>query len=214
MKNIVFILLAILILTTTTLFGQPTFGLKGGLNYADISFNSGVADFDQAVAETAESRLGYHVGAFLHVPISEKLAFKPEVLFSTQGQKITSVETFELHLNYLSIPLLFEFELLKNVGVTAGPNAGYRLSAKSKTDSGNFDGKAFYNNDFDLGITGGLFWQFAPRLRLQANYYQGFRSVRQGLTFTDEFGMPIVENIKNRNQVFQLGLAVFLGDQE
>lgn len=207
MKNLITIF-TIFLMFSTTIFSQISFGLKSGVNYSNIDFNSGIETIDQVAKETTKPKLGYHIGAFLQIPFSEKLAFKPEFLFSTQGQKV-NFESNALQLNYLKVPLLIEYRFIEKLGIQFGPTIGYLLAAKSKVDGNSFDAKDFYNNSLDVGISGGLFWQLTNHLRLNATYYHGLNSISKDLVFTDAMGLPIAEPAQYQNRVLQIGVMMF-----
>ncbi|MEM1119619.1 MAG: hypothetical protein AAGJ18_04180 [Bacteroidota bacterium] len=57
MKSII-LTVATTLLCSITLFSQTTFGLKGGLNYADVRFNSGIDDLDELAQETTDPKIG------------------------------------------------------------------------------------------------------------------------------------------------------------
>ena len=56
---------------------KTKFGLKGGMN---ISKLNGDLDYFKLT-----SRVGFNIGAFVDINLSEKFALQPELLISTQG---------------------------------------------------------------------------------------------------------------------------------
>jgi hypothetical protein len=165
----------------------PKFGVKGGLNFSQLYV-------DQPNAEDENIKVGYHFGFFGKVPITDFLAFQPEVLYTNTGSKITyggsdladilGIESGEVrfNLNYLQVPLALAF----NVGplnVHAGPYAGYLVSTDVKdlksadlnsTEIKELDTDDF--NRFDYGLMGGLAIDVAA-LTIGARYNYGLQEI-------------------------------------
>src|SRR5687767_11491630 len=83
---------------------QSSFGFKGGYNASWMDF------------EKKNIRQGYHAGAFIRVPIKEKLTFQSEALISTKGVVLKEYlypVDLSFSLNYLSIPTLLNFNINK-----------------------------------------------------------------------------------------------------
>ena len=95
MKKLTFFFLFVMLSSVS--FGQFNLGIKGGVNFANLSIDD------------ADSRTGYHFGAFAHVPISENIGIQPEVLFSSQGASITDTD---VNLNYVNVPILLRLKLI------------------------------------------------------------------------------------------------------
>lgn len=108
---------------------KVSFGIKTGLN---------VSVFSASINSEASSRAGFHVGGYLKTPISEKVSFRPELYFSSQGQKdeyLTppngpTIGETTTKVNYLNVPLLFEFG--KKFSLQVGPQLGLLLSAREE----------------------------------------------------------------------------------
>lgn len=204
----------ILLITTIGLafnsYGQINFGIKGGVNRAYISTNSGDQTFDERDKNSTAAKFGYHAGLFMHFPLTEKLALQPELLFSTQGRKTTDYFIYETHLNYLSLPLLLEIKPFEDFGLIVGPHFNYLLSAKTKAEDGTYDAGYVYDNNWDIGWTGGIVVQVTPKLYLTARYKQGLST----LTKKQLGGEGHPADLNNRNQVIQIGVDIFLHKQQ
>jgi hypothetical protein len=108
---------------------QIQIGFKTGAN---LSIFSASINSDPAL------KPGFHFGAFLKIPTSSKLFFRPEFVFSSQGQKDNyiipssnkSVGSTKTTVNYFNVPLLFETR--GKVFVQFGPQIGFLLSGKEK----------------------------------------------------------------------------------
>src|SRR5690606_28787965 len=103
MKKITTLLVAILFVTSGSLFaqaGESKVGFKAGLN---------LANFHGDDVEDTKMKMGFHVGGFVTVPFGN-IAFQPELLISTRGAKYDS-DDFDASTNlmYVDVPLLLKF---------------------------------------------------------------------------------------------------------
>jgi len=117
-------------------FGQ---GIKGGLHLANASGDE---------AEDAESRIGFAIGGFLTLSLSDQFSLRPEVYYSSKGLKIKVEESessndYEysfsgestLFLNYVDIPILGVFAVSKNFNLFGGPYLDVFLNGEAKSES-------------------------------------------------------------------------------
>lgn len=217
MKNYILSLLAGCFFVTFSFAQQDEIrvGLKGGLNLANISGDNVDGSF----------LLAHHIGAFVEIPINEKLAFVPEFMFSAQGFKDTETQSFSglglevsasleqnVRLNYFNFPLLLRFNITDALHFEAGPQIGLLSTAKSKSEgsvSGTFNGEDIGDlfDDFDLELT----QEGSINVRDQfTNIDAGFTagvgahftnnvgmSVRYYLGLTDISNTPMTGNLRN-----------------
>lgn len=124
-----FLPLIILVLISSSLFSQGlTFGIKGGANMGKIDGQSFKDEYN----------LGYHVGAFVTIGAG-KWAIQPEVLFNqvntdtaSDFNQITQLHNVgKIQLQYLSIPIMLNYNLSNILAIQAGPQFGI-LMDKSK----------------------------------------------------------------------------------
>lgn len=109
---------------------QVKFGVKAGLNGYNFSG-------DEADDLNTETKIGFNVGGLVNVPISEKFSFQPEVVFSTEGAKISEGDDrINFNLNYINIPLLAQFNSASGFYAEAGPQIGLLMSAKTDSKIG------------------------------------------------------------------------------
>jgi hypothetical protein len=150
MKTIITIAFSLLVLAGAASAQHVNIGAKGGLN-AYTSADGNV--FNNNL------KLGAHLGLFGHIHLANPIALQPELLFSMQGSKNTS-------LNYINIPLLFQYMYDNGFRIQAGPQLGVLLSASTKTNNvktnvkGNFEpidlavgiGMSYVNPATDFGV--------------------------------------------------------------
>jgi hypothetical protein len=143
MKKCVFALFAMAVAATASA-QLPKIGIKGGLNIANISTNSG----------NVSSRLSGHGGLLVHAHLAPAFALQPEVIYSSQGTKQSfEGETVNWNLDYLNVPIMLQYMFRNGFRVEAGPQVGLLLSAKIKDPSGQTDIKQNLKQaDFALGF--------------------------------------------------------------
>jgi len=182
---------------------KAQFGLKGGLNVANQNFS--VNGFP-----SASSRIGFHIGGFVEVKISDKFAIQPELLYSTQGSKFnmtvndsgTDYNTENVFkLAYLNIPVMFKYYAAEKFSLEAGPQIGFLTSSKldvsvvGKTVSQNAK-DLFESVDFGLNLGAG--YDFTKKISAGVRYNFGLANVAKTEKGDDS-------NIKNR--VFSASLG-------
>lgn len=205
---------------------SPTFGLKAGLNVSSISDDG---------YEDSKSKAGFYGGVFMNAPLSEMFSIQPEVLYSQYGAKVTQSYTTEVlgtttnykssqsrNLDYITVPVMFQFHATPAFYLEAGPEFGFLVSAKDKGDltretttggstststtSGSTDIKDGISS-FNMGAGLGLGFNFTPNFGINARYVAGFTDINK--KNNDENGNTSLENNdnKNRNNTFQVGLS-------
>ncbi len=118
---------------------EVKFGAKAGLNMANVNTSG-----DGSEGDDYKSIIGFHVGGFAEIKISDKFAFQPELLFSTQGAKseysesaggYTSSGETKTKLSYLNIPLMAKYFVAEKFSLELGPQIGFLMSADQDSDS-------------------------------------------------------------------------------
>lgn len=134
MKNLIGLFVFVLVLTMASESFAQRFGLKGGLNLANML----VKDDDKTYSDDLKTSPGFHLGATAEFPITEMFSFETGLLLSTTGFKATG-EDYEdkLSLLYLDIPLTgkasYDMGGIKLYGVF-GPYLGMGLFGIYKSE--------------------------------------------------------------------------------
>lgn len=178
----------------TMTFAQQ-FGIKGGANISSIS-DDGFND--------AKSKVGFNAGVFMNAPLAESFSIQPEVLYNRLGSKLGEIngDNVNLNLDYISVPLMFQYNATPQFYLEAGPQFSFLTSAKVK-NSGNdneSDDIKKYMNNFDFGVGLGAGYYFTQNIGLTARYVAGFTDFTK-----DDSG--ISADAKNKNNAFHVGLA-------
>jgi len=170
------------------------FGLKGGINLADVYGNAG-SDFT-----TPEKIKSFHAGVYAQFSFTDNFSVQPEVLFSrkgfTAGNSGVAGGTHKIRLDYFDVPLLFSLRVLNNISLMAGPQASLLLTVKENDQE--LD-KAGYNS-FDLGAAAGIEGRLSV-FRIGARYNRSYENIYKADN-TISAGNDL------KNQVFQFYLGV------
>ncbi|GAA4278753.1 porin family protein [Aquimarina mytili] len=175
------------------------FGAKAGLNFASLN-GDGISGLSGLTS--------FHIGAVVEVPIAEKLAFQPELVYSSQGYQFDTV-VFDgflgalnvdstTKLNYINIPIMAKYYVAQGLSIQAGPQIGILVSAKTKADTAGFSTEVDVDDfvkTIDYGVNFGAGYQLDMGLFFDARYNLGLSNINDG------FGSGLV---KNQNSVIQL----------
>jgi Outer membrane protein beta-barrel domain len=191
--------LVVLVLTAGAFFtasAQVQFGVKAGANFATLS---------GAGSDGAKTKVGFHGGAFAHIPIANSFFLQPELVYSGQGAKATQDGVdFNVNQNYLNIPVLFKYQHESGFFGETGPQLGFLLSANVKAGGMSQDVKSSYTStDFS--------WAFGIGYKLS--------SLPAGVDFRYNLGITNIaaqapSDQAVRNSVIQLGVFYMFGGKE
>lgn len=184
------------------------------------------ASFSEDEGETSkDSKFGFGAGVFAEFNLSPSFSIKPSLNFIQKGVEVSSSysdaefsmeQDIDARLNYLEVPVLFNYKPTANLYIGAGPSLAYGLSGKLK---GNFsyedeteeisesldidafkdaeeDGAGFKR--FDFGLTAAAGYYFTENLSIQAGYTHGLSNIADDSEeATNEY----------KNRSFTLGLG-------
>jgi len=154
------------------------FGLKAGLNFANIN------NQEEVVIFTPEMKTGLHVGAFLDFPVVRRTMGSLEVMFSQQGFKYDSNA---INFNYLNVGMILKIGLTQGLNLELGPWVSFLMSVNPDTmiteeyeiNLSNLQGGK------DVGIATGLSYCFSSGLMLGARYNFGLSEMANNLQWTN-----------------------------
>ncbi|MCS3529035.1 porin family protein [Chryseobacterium sp. JUb7] len=159
------------------------FGIKAGLNVSSIN------------ADDSKAKAGIYGGFFANIPVATSFSVQPELLYNGMGAKHKDFSDVRLNLDYISVPVMLQYNVLPELYLEAGPQFSFAINRKIKGDGGSVDVKDFYKG-FDLGIGLGAGYYFAQGFGVTARFVAG--------------ATDIIENNNDdaiRNSVFQVGIA-------
>ena len=189
------ILVSMACLLSTILVAQSvTAGVKAGVNITN--FTGG--DFESVDKKAV---VGFHGGGFLSFALGA-LYLQPEVLISTQGARIDSVNgSYDWKITYAAVPVMLKYRSTGGFYVEAGPQVAFKISD-------NIENQSIENfvNDLDLSAGFGLGLQTKGGLGIGARYLVGISKVGD---FDPSEGNGINPDFKN--SVIQIGASLVLG---
>lgn len=150
MKNY---LLILMLCSTSTLFAQSGFGIKGGLNYGDngeISYTD-VTNAGEDIMKGGDSKVGYHFGLFYRGDFSG-FFLRPELLYTkTKSSYEFNNQEADYKVSKMDLPILLGMDILGPLNVFAGPSLQYILE-------NDFDGVSLgdVENEFTIGAQFGI----------------------------------------------------------
>lgn len=166
-------------------------GIKGGLNFSSIQGDN---------SSESNSKIGFNLGLLGHVHISKQFALQPEIVYSLQGAESRSGgNDLSLNLNYVNIPMLFQYMFNNGFRLEAGPQLGILASAKSEINNSSTNQKAnFKSTDLSL-VVGVSYVKPATGFGFDLRYNHGFTNINETAAFN------------SYNRVVQLGVFYLLG---
>lgn len=182
---------------------ETKFGIKAGLNYSNFILGK---EFPSDFPANFNGKIGFHVGGFLKLKLTNDLILKPELIFSKQGAE------FEIDLGSLTIdpdplfadnyktdikeslfllPIMLDYYFNESFDIEFGPQLGYVISQNISTNNETATINSAYKNydKFEIGLNLGLGYNFAKIYRIGIRYNYG-----------------IMERNNRKSSVFQLGL--------
>jgi len=208
------ILLSLLFLSTTSIFAQDNrirFGVKGGLNGSTVT--------GREIFDSNTPRISFHIGGVVEIPLNAKFSIQPELLYSRQGSRFGLVNEirqgpndlpflfdvdFDFNYDYLTIPILFKYNISERFRAGVGPQIDYLLNAKSIDNFFEQIGEGSETeidvkeglNDFSVSMKASLTYELENGLFFEFAY-------SLSVTKINKFSGPL-DNKNQRNSVFQL----------
>lgn len=207
MKKLIFLTILSFGLTAISHAQIAKTGIKGGLNLSSLSTDDN---------NDKNLKVGFHVGVFSKIQLSDAFAIQPELLFSSKGIRVNYDESIiangesKFSLNYIDVPIKLVFNLSEDFEFQLGPYVSYLVNAKTVTDAevlnyfqidsdDEIDRKHF--NSVDYGLSAGMAFDLDP-LIIGINYNIGLNQVAKDNDVSYDF----LGDAKNR--VIQLYLGI------
>lgn len=175
------------------------FGLKAGLNVSDI--NNGASGTDM------KAKTGLYVGVTASIPVSDEFSVQPELIYNQLGAKtnlydfggiIGNVST-TTKLDYISLPVMLQYNFPSNFYLELGPEFSYMVSAKQGLStsiiSPSTDINMDYLNRLNVGAGFGAGYNLNKNIGISARYTLGLTGLGKNGNVTDYF----LDSAKNNN---------------
>ena len=194
-KKLFFSIISVLMINS--LQEQVSYGIRAGVNFAkwqgdDLQVIEDLLDKTDGYVVT-KGKTGWHVGTYVNIPISNTFSFEPGLAYSKKGYsikgdvqipvlKILAINAgAQVQQHYIDMPLVLKANVYKGLQVYAGPQVSYlvrsTLNAKLGVLGINIFNRGFgiteRFNKVDMGLTGGIGYQFENGLNVQAGYDYG-----------------------------------------
>lgn len=162
---------AFLMLLSNTVSAQK-WGIRAGVNISDINADGWDSD----------AKTGLYAGIYKEIPLVKSLLFiQPEVQYSQEG---FSIDTDDVKLDYLTVPILAKVYVAKLLSFETGPQFGFLVNDNvDYTDPNSFVPSWAFGTSLNLPLG----------LSINARYITGV---------DDTF-----DSLSGKNQVFQVGAA-------
>lgn len=173
-----FLLIAGAILISSPLKAQPKPGIKAGVNYGGLSGYEG------------GKKAAIHTGLFIEWQVNNKWKFRPELLYSSIGQKymveeIETQDTKAIQISYVSVPVVFQYYLARKIFIEAGPQLSFLASAKDKGGNGDKADVRRNLRNTQFGFNAGMGWLIRKKTEVYIRYSPGFDDITLYDTDTD-----------------------------
>lgn len=200
MKKKALILFAAIFVFAMHAEAQVRWGVRAGANgatwggdavesFSDMLSNTGVA--------TIEMKPDFHAGFYLQLPLSSAFSLEPGLFYSGKGTRFTqTIETNTLikptatltdNAHYVEMPVLLKAHIGRGFQLFAGPQLAYLVDNRVNVEAGLLGLEYEYDwqvdpglRKFDVGLVGGLGYEFANGINLQGGYEWGLSSLDEG----------------------------------
>lgn len=148
-------------------------GLVGGALVSQVS-GDGLGGFD---------KLGFQMGAYVHIPFSKKWAGKIELGYVAKGSQRPGnpdnpgMDTWGYRFNYIEVPLLLERKFRK-FNVQFGPSVGVLVSSSYVFNKEKFEIPAPEPSSTDISFVGGVAYPLGDQFTATLRYSQSLVPVR------------------------------------
>jgi Outer membrane protein beta-barrel domain len=194
MKRVLFCLLV-----SAPLFAFAQFGLKAGVNFANVTKASSINSSNQT---------GFMIGAFLSPASKGVISSRTEIVFSRQGYNFqTNTKTGNVNLDYILIPQLMGINITRFVQLQLGAQMAFLINAKAdstnntSSSGGSYAAVMDYYNKFDYGFAVGAEVHPFKGLLIGARYNIGLGKVYKDLQSGQ---MPAFRAEDAKNNVVQI----------
>jgi len=167
--------------------GNISLGIKGGVNVYNVHNDNDIK---------YDPRTGYHFGLLGHIHFDNQFAIQPEIVYSAQGAKIGDTK---YNLDYVNVPVLFQYMFDNGFRLQAGPQAGFLLSAKSKYNNTTTDNKEDLKPIDLCASIGASYVVPSTGFGIDARYNLGLNNINKNST------------VNSTNRGLQLGVFYIFG---
>ncbi|MCA6078850.1 porin family protein [Fulvivirga sedimenti] len=148
-------------------------GVKGGIQLSNLK-----ESFD-GQSETYDMAFDFHVGVYGEFSLSDLISIQPEIVYSREGAKVSEEdETVRLQTDYIQVPVIVKFHVGERFNLQAGPQIGFQVAAKAKSDGNSINLKDFidFKNPVIAGAAG-LGYEVSEAIEVGGRYNFGLSNL-------------------------------------
>jgi hypothetical protein len=196
----------------TEMSTKTRFGIKAGVNMANINMDDEVATTDFKT----NGITSWHAGLFANLPLGTgNLRLQPELLYSRQGSRIKETGTgapagqdlYDLNLSYLSVPIMFQFTHHDGgLYFELGPTLSFLTTANREYDNGSEVDYKDAIKKTDFAASAGLGYLTRVGVGLSARYNYGISNV-----FNSDDATAAEKTREFSTRLLQVGLVYHFG---
>lgn len=149
--------------------GRTTFGVRGGVNFFNITGKNANGDRYENNINT-----GFHVGVNAEIPVGTGSYLQPGILYSQKGAESTTNGNNEVDLSYIEVPVNFVYKPVLGTGrvlLGFGPYVGVGIGGKVKSNGTKTDVE--FTNEHSTETNTADFAEF-KRLDYGGNFLAGY----------------------------------------
>ncbi len=221
MKKKILLIISIIISTISFAQIQPSFGLRAGVSSSGMRGNAvdnfkNLLNFSKGNINTKDYT-GFFAGGYVNIPVNENFSIEPALYYSQKGYELDGALNVKglaflgarakavLQSQYIDVPVLLKANL-KGFQIFAGPQISYLAKANLKTTAGilginllskTMDATSQFNR-WDVGITGGIGYQFPNGINIMVSYDYGLSKVDAN------------NSVNSYNQGIKIGVGISL----
>ncbi|RYY41412.1 MAG: PorT family protein [Chitinophagaceae bacterium] len=219
MKQHVLLLSGLLASAVTFAQSKPSVSIRAGVTSASIIGNASeslnnIVDYSNGIFQT-KSKTGFHAGASVNIPVGGNISVEPGLFYDQKGYTLKGSYDFkgiasilspsakaDLNQHYISLPVVVKGNF-NGFEVFAGPQVSYLAKSDLHVTAGALGFNAYNDrfntadqfNKVDVGIIGGVGYQFANGFNIRAAYDRGLTKVDAN------------RNMDAYNQAFKVGVG-------
>lgn len=213
------LLLAIMTASFGAFAQTPAIGVEAGLSSFKMRGDAvdnlnGLLDFADGMIKP-QSRTGFYAGINTSIPLGSGISVQPGLYYTQKGYEMVgdfAIKGMEflganakarLQNDYIDLPVLIKADL-GGFNVFGGPQFSYLASSKLRTTASvmgvnllneTMDAKDQFNS-WDMGLTGGIGYEFKSGFNVSASYNYGLSKVDAN------------RNIAGYNNGFRVGVGI------
>lgn len=200
-KTIFFTICLIVILNLTAFSQNLKLGFVAGFDVANaqlINRPDGIGN-----NQVYYPMIAYNFNGYVGYKKSDLWGLSIEPGFIQKGgRQKSSNDYIRFNLNYIQLPILFDYYFVDKFYISIGPELSYLINAKVKSKDSSNDITDLYDNRFELSGLVGINYKIIDKLDIGLRYNHGLTYTSK-ITWTNANGTSLGES-KEYNQYFQL----------